>query len=314
MADTGNSYSRFARSSSDLCAFMLVCRYGKLSAAAQAMQLSQPSLSQRIRNLESTLGKQLFARHSSGVDLTHDGRELLRLLGQPLEQAATRFEQFLTDSGTERIVISVDHAFGAFWLLPRLPRLREECGSTDICIVSSQDPRQGASPETDICIFMARPAEVESESICLLHEQVSAVCTPEFLADNQDLQQPEDLLRDTSRLLHLASPAGSCPWLDWTQWLQLQHIDCHQLPTEIVFNSYEMVINSARRSQGVALGWHGLIDDLLATEDLVTVFADPVSTDSGYYMEVFDDGTSESLFKIRSWILEQALYCTGVTH
>ncbi|MGQ7843527.1 LysR family transcriptional regulator [Granulosicoccus sp. 3-233] len=307
MTGKGNSYGALARSSADLCAFMLVCQHGKLSLAAQAMQLSQPSLSQRIRNLETTLGRQLFTRHSSGVDLTHAGRELLRLLGQPLEQAATRFDQFLTHTGTERIVISVDHAFGSFWLLPRLPQLREESGTTDICIISSQDPRNSATPEADIRIFMARPAEVAAESVCLLAERVSAVCSAAFLASHREIRSVQDLSNNPSLLLHLASPAGNSCWIDWRQWFESHDIFCPQLPTETSFNSYEMIINAARRSQGVALGWHGLIDDLLTDGELVTLFPDSVSTDSGYYMSMIESDASPGILGIRDWILQQAL-------
>jgi len=68
MANQGNSYIKFARSAADLCAFMMVCRHGQLSAAAREMKLSQPSLSQRIRNLEIALDQKLSTEAPKGCN------------------------------------------------------------------------------------------------------------------------------------------------------------------------------------------------------------------------------------------------------
>lgn len=306
MTDQGNSYTTFARSCSDLCAFVLVCELGKLSAAAQVMNISQPSLSQRIRNLETTVGRQLFVRHSTGVTLTPDGKQLLELLADPLKQTATRFQQFLTAELTDKVVISVDHAFASFWLLPRLPQLREESGSTDICIVSSQNPLENTAAEADIRIFMAHRGDRQASSCCLLQEQVSAVCSPQFLKANPGISSPQALLDRGSQLLHLNSPGRHTPWLDWSRWLESLNVPCTQLPVEMMFNSYEMTIKAARQGQGIALGWHGLIDELLAGSELVALLPDTVKTDVGYYIELAGSRNSSKAGLIRDWITEQA--------
>lgn len=49
---------------------------GSFSAAAQALQLAQPSVSEQVRSLESELGVQLFTRVGRGLLPTEAGREL----------------------------------------------------------------------------------------------------------------------------------------------------------------------------------------------------------------------------------------------
>lgn len=49
---------------------------GSMSAAAEAVGLSQPALTQGIAKLEQQLGSALFERHADGVSPTPDGREL----------------------------------------------------------------------------------------------------------------------------------------------------------------------------------------------------------------------------------------------
>ncbi|MER6301266.1 LysR family transcriptional regulator [Kitasatospora sp. NPDC001539] len=58
--------------------FLTVVRAGTVSAAAQELRISQPSLSQQIRRLEQRIGAALFIRSSRGVELTAGGRAFLR--------------------------------------------------------------------------------------------------------------------------------------------------------------------------------------------------------------------------------------------
>ncbi|GAA1986900.1 LysR family transcriptional regulator [Kitasatospora viridis] len=58
--------------------FLTVVRAGTVSAAAQELRISQPSLSQQIRRLERRIGATLFIRSSRGVELTASGRAFLR--------------------------------------------------------------------------------------------------------------------------------------------------------------------------------------------------------------------------------------------
>lgn len=74
----------------DLGAFLAVVDCGSLGRAALVMNMTQPSLSRRIRELEFRLGSPLFERHSKGMALTAAGETLLdhaRLLVFEMEQA-----------------------------------------------------------------------------------------------------------------------------------------------------------------------------------------------------------------------------------
>lgn len=57
--------------------FIAVAELGSLSRAAEALNISQPALGAHIRALEDELASPLFLRHSRGVEMTADGRQLL---------------------------------------------------------------------------------------------------------------------------------------------------------------------------------------------------------------------------------------------
>ncbi|WP_408591437.1 LysR family transcriptional regulator [Novosphingobium sp.] len=58
--------------------FGAVCAAGSISAAARALNISQPSVSNTIATLEQRLGVQLFERGRAGIQLTAEGRLLQR--------------------------------------------------------------------------------------------------------------------------------------------------------------------------------------------------------------------------------------------
>lgn len=306
MAGIDNPYTELARHSADLCAFVLVCQSGKLSAAAEQMRISQPSMSLRIKNLETSLNSALFVRHSAGMALTSHGERLYALLQEPLAQAAAQLQSFQHHSAPERVVISVDHAFASFWLLPRLPQLREQLGDTDICIHSSQDPLANAGQEADISIFMAKPERAHCDARLLFQETVAAVCSAKFKADNPALNAPSDLLKNESPLLHLRNPDKHTPWMDWSQWLSKLECKPDALTVKTEFNSYEMIIKAACVGQGVALGWHKLIDELINKGELVALFPDRVQTDTGYYIQTDSTRVNDKVLTIRDWIVTTA--------
>lgn len=53
--------------------FLAVTREGNISAAAQSLHLSQPSLSRQLRDLEEELGVMLFTRGKRRIELTEEG-------------------------------------------------------------------------------------------------------------------------------------------------------------------------------------------------------------------------------------------------
>lgn len=55
--------------------FVKVCDLGSITAAADALQMTQPGASKQVQRLESMLGTALLMRYESGVQLTDAGRE-----------------------------------------------------------------------------------------------------------------------------------------------------------------------------------------------------------------------------------------------
>lgn len=77
--------------------FVEAARLGHFTRAAEAMRVSQPSLSQQIRTLESELGVDLFDRTGRRVRLTSAGEAFLvraRRILEETESAKTEIQEF----------------------------------------------------------------------------------------------------------------------------------------------------------------------------------------------------------------------------
>ena len=70
-------YMEGAMNTFQLECFLAVAEYLNFTKAAEQMQLTQPAISNQIKNLEAELGVKLFLRTSREVKLTKAGTQLL---------------------------------------------------------------------------------------------------------------------------------------------------------------------------------------------------------------------------------------------
>lgn len=264
---------------------MLVARHGQLSSAAAALNLSQPGLSQRIKNLELSLGVTLFKRVHRGVELTRDGADLLARVEPPMNQLAAGFADFQRRKANPSLLVSVDYAFAAFWLLPRIPKLRALFHPLDISVLTSKDPTEANSRDADLIVRMDRP-DSGRLSVKLMDETVSAVCSPDFVERHPDLTHPEDLLRVP--LLTLKTPPNA-NWFSWQEWLGCFGVSGQETAEMTSLETYDLVIQAARDGMGVALGWHGLIDGLVEEGRLVKAVPHIATSRRGYFLSVLSE-------------------------
>ncbi|WP_439548118.1 LysR family transcriptional regulator [Falsiroseomonas sp.] len=106
-----------------LQAFVAVMRSGSLSAAAQILRLTQPTVGRQIRTLEEQVGEALFDRTPQGLRPTDRAMALMEHAEQ-LEQAAQALSASITgkpESPTGTVRITTTEVFG----IERLPALMQ---------------------------------------------------------------------------------------------------------------------------------------------------------------------------------------------
>jgi DNA-binding transcriptional LysR family regulator len=112
----------------DLVAFLTVAREGSFTKAAATLGISQPFLSQVIRDLEARLGVRLLARTTRSVAPTEAGARLVSAIAPDLEHIAAELDALSAfrdkPSGTIRISLGEHASRTTIW--PKLPAFLEE--------------------------------------------------------------------------------------------------------------------------------------------------------------------------------------------
>ena len=94
--------------------FKTIAQYGTITAAAKQLYISQPSLSQTLRQIEDEVGTPLFDRNTSPFHLTYAGERYLKAVEAMLD-IETRLKEEIEsirrdDGGRLRLGISVTRA------------------------------------------------------------------------------------------------------------------------------------------------------------------------------------------------------------
>jgi len=171
--------------------FVAVAEHRNFTRAAAALYISQPTLSQQIRQLERTLAVTLFERDTQRVSLTPAGRELLDRAPAILSavedaEAATRAAAGRID-GRLRVGLALDACHAAADPLARFRRQHpdvdvEVCLGVDNVLLSALQRGEfeavliwmGSPTASHSCVSVAREPLV---AVAPLDERASADCT-----------------------------------------------------------------------------------------------------------------------------------------
>jgi putative choline sulfate-utilization transcription factor len=260
-------------------------------------------VSQRVVQLEEALGAPLFERGHRGVTLTEDGARLLEAVRQALDTIRLATADIRARHTPRTLTLSTDFGFATYWLMPRLSQFKALMPDVDVKIVTSQNVFETSHDHADIAIAFgdARGDWGARDVVKLFAEEVTPVCSPSFLAGNPKPRTPADLA--ALALLHL-QPTTPARWLSWDGWFAAHGLDSPPAHRGITFNSYAFVAHAAVMGEGVALGWAPLVDELVATGQLVRLFDAPVVTERGYLL-VTQRTPSPTISAFRQWLLDE---------
>ena len=120
--------------------FKEVAEVGNITAAAQALYISQSAVSQSIKQLEHDLQTRLFSRNSRGVTLTAEGRmlyEYVRSAMGLLETGEAKLSQ-TRELQMGQLIIGASDTVTSQFLLPYLDSFHREHPAIHIQIISGR--------------------------------------------------------------------------------------------------------------------------------------------------------------------------------
>lgn len=181
--------------SGDLRVFEAVARLGGMNRAATELNTVQSNVTARIRQLEDSLGEQLFERHSRGATLTAAGRRLLPY-AQRVALLLDEAKRAVVDDGKPKggLVIGSLETTAALRLSPLLARFAEAHPAVDLIL------RTGTSAELVEMVlnqrvegaFVSGPVQhpaLEEETV--FREELVVMSAPQFRTLNDALRRDD---------------------------------------------------------------------------------------------------------------------------
>lgn len=293
---------KYLPSLSALRAFEAAARHLSFTKAASELGVTQSAISRQMRAMEDLLGLRLFERTGHGLILTEAGEVYAQKIRTKLQDIETATLELLAYRGQGgELTIACLPTFGARWLVPRLNKFTSAHPEVLIHLVTKIEPFEFMSEDIDAAFHFGEGAWPNALTDPLMPEYIVPLGHPDLLKEKERvglgellLQQP--LLQATSR-----------PNL-WSHWFNVtghHHPNPHVGPR---FEHFHMVIRAAASKMGIALLPRFLVEEELASGELVALDTH-LSRSNGDYYFVYPQAkrANPNLQIFRTWVMREAI-------
>ncbi|WP_099867864.1 LysR substrate-binding domain-containing protein [Pararhizobium haloflavum] len=283
-----------------LVVFEAAGRLSSFTDAGRELGMSQAAVSYAIRRLEAQLGTMLFHRSHRRVRLTDAGERFFADVTLGLSHIRKSAEALRAQGSGSHVTLAASTAFASFWMMPRLQKLRDELPGIDLRIQTSDRDIDIVAEGIPLAVRGGTPSDWPGfDCAALAREEIYAVAAPRYLANFGRPQTTAALAGH--RLIHLEEPFR--PAADWRDWFRSAGV--RDLPTNrgLVMNDYALVIQATMEGQGIALGWHHLVERLVAA-GLLERISDHALLTGRWFHVVWPSARNlgESERRVRDWL------------
>lgn len=274
--------------------FAAVARHGNIQRAAEALNLSRGAVSQRIKQLEQSLGTPLLVRGARGVSLTPAGERCHTTMNQALAIIDTALVDIARQDG--RITLHIGPSFMTKWLMPRMERFRETFPTILLATEIHDRIMDRSLGRGEIAIWPGTgPDENPAhESRHLAELRLAAVCSPDVLRPDWPIG-PEMLL--TLPLLQDAH----------RRWDRLAEATGRRLTqAPLNFDRSALALDAALNGHGVAIAPDYMIEADLRAGRLVDVWVLPEPSGEHLFLSWSrEQNDGRHLRRIVDWLLNE---------
>lgn len=265
-------------------AFEAAARSGSFVAAAHELSVTPAAVSQLVRGLERQVGRKLFHRANRRIALTEAGADIYPRLAQAFGELRGVSRELTASDPVATLVVSVAPSVAMGWLSSRLPQFIGDHGWVDIFLRGEDDPVSFDRALIDLRLsygpfhYAGHPAEE------LVTDSVYPVCSPGFLAQYGEIDQPDQLAG--AHLIHTDWGPSGASFPSWSDWFdEMGAAPRRSVRHGMVANSSMAALDLARGGLGIAL-----VQGLFCANDLVfgrlVVVGNPLELASPYCLTV----------------------------
>lgn len=268
---------------SDLLVFLAVAKEGSFTRAAARLKMSQPSISQTVRDLEERLGIRLLNRTTRSVSPTQAGERLLRNVGQKFDEMDLELsalgELREKPAGTIRIT-ATEYAAEAI-LMPALAKIFPTYPDIKVEVVIDYGLANIVAQRYDAGI---RPGELVAKDMIAVRVgpdlRMAVVGAPSYFASRKKPRAPQDLTTHNCLNLRLPTHGDLYAW-EFERNRRALNV---RVDGQLVFNGAGPLLSAALQGFGLAYLPESQMKPYIAEGRLVRVLADWCPPFSGYHL------------------------------
>jgi LysR family transcriptional regulator, glycine cleavage system transcriptional activator len=276
-----------------LRAFEAAARRLSFTEAARELHVSQAAISRHVRGLEKDVGRELFRRLHRAVELTGPGRQFAAELTAGFLKIQRAVET-VRGVPAQRLRVSIEPAFAARWLVPRLDRFSAAHPDIELELETSIELRV-LGREADVAI---RYVETGSKPPRLRHRLLLSTDGVPIIAGVKP--RPAQWRHDQAVLGHrlIHDDDGNT----WRRWFAAAGLDGFDRAKHLYFTDYSLAIAAVLRGQGIALGAAAFIETELKTGRLAQIGQTRVPFGEYFVLEANDRSTAPIRGAFVSWL------------
>ncbi len=264
---------------SQLEAFYWAAHLGSIHAAARHLHLSQPAVSARIRELETTLEAQLFERTRQRVTLTETGMASLRYAEQALH-SSRQLEHFRKSrSPSEKLRLGADECSATVGLTAVITKIKEHFPSLELEItvdVGAVLNQKLNAKELDIALLTNPSTGPETTDSFIGWMPFAWVASPSTPIHTNPFRP-----RDALGMTIATHSAPSTLHAVVENWLSSGGAEVHALSTS---NSLALISKLTAAGHAIAILPLPLLQEMLATGVVRTLPCDPPIEPARFYI------------------------------
>lgn len=291
---------------SALPVFEAAARHQSFTKAAQELNLSQPTVSHHIQNIEAWMEVPLFARRHNRVRLTTVGEQLAAAVSLGLGHIDKEVRAIQSRTQPGELTLACSIGFANSWLMPRFSSLRRAIDGYPVTLATTDWHRGFDRDSADLLVVWTGEAPSRHERIPLFPERVVPVCSPEFLNNHPELKLDDPERLATYPLLHYDEQDSG--FVNWTSWFASQGVAYTPPSERYVFSNYEFLLQAVTEGEGIGLGWAQLIKTRMEAGQLWPVGPVVTGDDSAYSVEIHRGGVPDDVLdKAADWFRAESL-------
>ncbi|GLX70356.1 LysR family transcriptional regulator [Paenibacillus glycanilyticus] len=250
--------------------FYWIARTGSLSKAAEQLHITQPAVSHTVKQLESTLGGQLFFRTPRGVTLTKEGSVLLAYIEQAFQsvQIGEKAIAEMNNLNTGEIAIGASDTLCKHFLLPYLEQFHEQYPGVRVRVTNRTTPETIALLKEGAIDFGIVSLPVSDKQIAIRESSPLQDCFVGGKSYRAIAEGPPLSLEQLSQFPLLLLEQGSLTRSYLDDYAASQGIT---FAPEFELGSVDLLVQFARSGFGLAFVIRDYVEEELARGDLVEI-------------------------------------------